>query len=168
MDSFTHMRPLAVGDVVVVPLLMPHSLQHGVRTVEFQTPVYERQILSFAQRVLTQDHWDTPAAVEQMRLAPPEPEPFVCLEQEDGVLVERIVDFSDFEVRRVKIEGSQGLNLAPLQDYALVMVVEGDLAVGDASFGPEQALLMPRGWGGELAPVKPAQGLVFLLALPRV
>jgi len=56
MNAFTHLRPLAVGDVVVVPLRLPHSLQHGVRTIEFQTPVYERKILSFAQQVLTQDH----------------------------------------------------------------------------------------------------------------
>ena len=54
MEGFTLLRPLRVGDVVQVPLRLPHALQHGVRTVEFQTPVYERRILSFAQKVLTQ------------------------------------------------------------------------------------------------------------------
>jgi hypothetical protein len=64
MNSFTGLRALRVGDVVEVPLLVPHALLHGVRTVEFQTPTYERKILSFAQKVLTQDHWDTTVGVE--------------------------------------------------------------------------------------------------------
>src|SRR5690606_327598 len=68
MNAFTHMLPLREGDVVKVPCLTPHALQHGVRTVEFQTPVYERKILAFAQKVLTQDHWDTSEAVELMSL----------------------------------------------------------------------------------------------------
>jgi hypothetical protein len=166
MDGFTHMRPLAAGDVVVVPLLMPHSLQHGVRTVEFQTPVYERQILSFAQKVLTQDHWDTAAAVEQMRLLPPDPEPFEQLECAAGVLVERVVDFPDFEVRRVSLDAGV-LDLEPLADYALVMVVEGELQLEGVAYGPEQACLLPRRWAGRLMPHEGLRRLVFLLALPR-
>ncbi|MCB1614613.1 MAG: hypothetical protein KDI30_01240, partial [Pseudomonadales bacterium] len=63
MHSFTGMQSLAVGDVLAVPCLVPHALQHGVRTVEFQTPVYERKILSFAQKVLTQSDWDTGEAL---------------------------------------------------------------------------------------------------------
>ncbi|MDX2350038.1 MAG: hypothetical protein QNK32_06580, partial [Porticoccus sp.] len=68
MNRFSALLPLRVGDVVQVPLLTPHSLQHGVRTVEFQTPVYERMILSFAQKVLTQTHWDTEKAIAMMSL----------------------------------------------------------------------------------------------------
>jgi hypothetical protein len=167
MEDFTHMRPLSVGDVVVVPLLLPHSLQHGVRTVEFQTPVYERQILSFAQKVLTQDHWDTARAVSLMQLLPPEPEPFLQLHSEPGVTVERIVDFPDFEVRRVQVAAGEELQLPPLEHYGVLMVVEGQLAVRGGCAGPEQALLLPRNWGGRLAPREGSGALVFLLALPR-
>src|SRR5690606_5726198 len=39
MNAFTHMVALEVGDVIKVATLTPHALQHGVRTVEFQTPV---------------------------------------------------------------------------------------------------------------------------------
>jgi hypothetical protein len=167
MNSFTHMRPLRAGDVVVVPPLLPHALQHGVRTIEFQTPVYERKILSFAQQVLTQDHWDTREAIAQALLCPPHESPFECLRQEKGVLVDRIVDFPDFEVRRVRLEGGAGLKLKPVADYALLMVVEGELALAVGTYRAEQALLLPRGYRGELIPVNPAQPLVLLLALPR-
>jgi mannose-6-phosphate isomerase class I len=167
MDSFSHSRPLRAGDLVVVPPLQPHALQHGVRTVEFQTPVYERKILSFAQKVLTQEHWDTREALPQALLLPPDEQPFERLLQERGVLVERIVDFPDFEVRRVRLEGQAGLELKPVAEYALLMVIEGELALAGATYGAEQALLLPRGYSARLTPAKPAQPLVLLLATPR-
>ncbi len=167
MDSFTFMKPLRVGDVVKVPLLTPHALQHGVRTIEFQTPVYERKILSFAQKVLTQDHWDTEAAVAQMRLDQPQADQFEALTRERGILVERIVDFSDFEVRRVRLACGYSLGALDIEQYALLMVVEGRLHLGCGIYGPEQGLLLPCGWRGCLAAVEPATALVFLLALPR-
>jgi mannose-6-phosphate isomerase class I len=167
MDDYSHLRPLCPGDVVKVPLLTPHALQHGVRTVEFQTPVYERKILSFAQKVLTQDHWDTEEAVAQMQLEAVEEEAFDCLVNEDDLRVERIVDFSDFEVRRVCLAGGGSLDVEPLPLYGLIMVVEGELEVAGSAFGPEQAFILPRGWTGQLAALKPASSLVFLLALPR-
>ena len=37
MESFTSIRDLRIGDVIRVPTWTPHSLQHGVRVVEFQT-----------------------------------------------------------------------------------------------------------------------------------
>ncbi len=167
MDAFTHLRPLRVGDVVAVPLLVPHSLQHGVRTVEFQTPVYERRILSFAQRVVTQDHWDTAAAVTKMRLAPPAMPPFDCLQRAPELVVERIVDFPEFEVRRVRVGRDGSLQVPALDRYALLMVVEGMLDVAGAVVAPEQALLLPRHWQGTLGPAAGAQEAVFLLSLPR-
>ena len=167
MDDFSHLLPLRTGDVVKVPLLTPHSLQHGVRTVEFQTPVYERKILSFAQKVLTQDHWDTKEAVAQMRLQTEDEQSFDILAQKEGLLVERIVDFSDFEVRRICLDQSGVLELQSLPGYGLIMVVEGRLQIGLGDYGPEQALILPLGWRGELTPMEPASSVVLLLALPR-
>ena len=167
MNSFTQLRPLRAGDVVVVPPLLPHALQHGVRIVEFQTPVYERKILSFAQQVLTQDHWDTREAMARALLCPPREEAFECLHQESGVLVERIVDFPDFEVRRVRLERGAALELASEADYALVMITGGELALAGGTYGAEQALFLPRGYRVELTPANPAQPLVLLLATPR-
>ncbi|BBM88773.1 hypothetical protein COTS27_00458 [Spirochaetota bacterium] len=62
MESFSALIPVAVGDTIVIPPGVPHSLQHGVRAVEFQTPHYERLIISFIQKTLTQANWDTDAA----------------------------------------------------------------------------------------------------------
>ena len=75
MESFTRLLDLRVGDVVRVEPYYPHSLQHGVRVVELQTPTYERFIISFAQQVVTQDHWDSEHAIAHMSLDPaPEPQ----------------------------------------------------------------------------------------------
>jgi hypothetical protein len=167
MNAFTHMRPLGVGDVVVVPLLMPHSLQHGVRTIEFQTPVYERQILSFAQRVLTQDHWDTADAVAQMRLTPPQEQAFEQLVASAGVTAERIVDFPDFEVQRVRVEQGASETLDAGDSYRLLMVVGGRLSLDGISIGPEQAAYVPPGKSVLLAPDSGEDPLILLLARPR-
>jgi hypothetical protein len=139
MERFTALRPLAPGDVVVVPTWLPHSLQHGVRVVEFQTPTYERYILSFAQRVLTQPHWDTAYAVPRMTLdAPPDP----CFEPV-APGVERIVAFADFRVWRVSIAPGAAFDLPGHTDYALCMVVEGLVEIGALTLEAEQAALVP-------------------------
>ena len=166
MDSFTAMKPLSVGDVIKVPLLTPHSLQHGVRTIEFQTPVYERKILSFAQQVVTQDHWDTPEAVAKMQLEAPEPDRLEVLREEEGLLVERIVDFRDFEVQRARLSSGRSLDNPVIEHYALAIVVQGSLQVAGAVYEAEQALLLPGGWQETLASAQPAETLVFLLAFP--
>ena len=168
MNRFTLMRDLRVGDVVVVPLLMPHSLQHGVRTIEFQTPVYERKILSFAQKVLTQGHWDTAEAVEQMRLTPPATDDFQLLPSVAGAVAERIVDFPDFEVRRLRLNPGVRVELPPLECYQLLMVVEGELPLESANLGPEQAAFLPAGESFTLAHRATSEPLVVLLAQPRV
>lgn len=167
MNDFTCLRPVGVGDVVSVPLRVPHSLQHGVRVIEFQTPVYERKILSFAQKVQTQDHWDTAEAVQAMLLeAPPQPK-FPLLQQGDGLRVERVVDFPDFEVRRVTLWGGASFDVETGDDYGLLMVVAGIMQLAGAAYRPEQALLLPRGWAGVIASAQAAQPLVLLSAAPR-
>jgi len=167
MNAFTHLRELRVGDVVVVPLCMPHSLQHGVRTIEFQTPVYERKILSFAQKVLTQAHWDTAEAVQQMILQPPPQVPFERLPAGAGVAAERIVDFPDFEVRRLRLEPGSAESFAHHGSYVLVMVVEGQMELTGVALQAEQAAYLPPGYAVELRSSQPAQPLVLLLAMPR-
>ncbi len=167
MESFTHMHPLRVGDVVKVPLLLPHSLQHGVRTIEFQTPVYERQILSFCQRVLTQDYWDTREAIKHMVLRPPPGSAPERLIDADGCRVERIVDFDDFQVLRIELACGCSHPVAPLTDYALTVTLKGTLQAGGTTASPEEALLLPRNWSGNLDAAASDQELVVLLAIPR-
>ncbi|MFU8816540.1 MAG: hypothetical protein ACNA7W_14425 [Pseudomonadales bacterium] len=139
MDAFSALRDLRVGDVVTVPIRLPHSLQHGVRVIEFQTPTYERHIISFAQRVLSQDHWDTAIAVQRMRLDAP---PLASFERLAPGL-ERIVAFSDFRVWRLTLQPGATFVLPPHPSYALCMVVQGCVALGPVTLAPEQAAFVP-------------------------
>lgn len=142
LDSFAALMPLSVGDVVKVPCLTPHSLLHGVTTVEFQTPVYERKILSFAQKVLTQDHWDTEAALAQVNLSAPDNPPLVCLFQAQGVKRERVVAFDDFEVERISLQPGAQLTLEEPAYAVLIAVTAGVLLESDP-LAPEAACFIP-------------------------
>lgn len=145
MNHFTSLLPLRVGDVVKVPLHTPHALQHGVRTVEFQTPVYERQILSFAQKVLTQSHWDSEKGVEIMSLERPVLSGLPVLAESSGYRLEEVVSFDDFRVERLTIQaGSEAeFSLPDTGNYALLMSVEGEVQVGEQLLGAEEAMLIP-------------------------
>jgi len=167
MDEFTHLMPVTVDQVIYVPPWLPHALQHGVRTVEFQTPVYEREILSFAQRVLTQDHWDTATVVQQMQLLPDVGQTPELLQREPGVLVERVVDFAEFEVLRIILEPGANFTLSILQAYGLLLILHGEITLGGHVFTAEQGLWLPGLWSAAVTAPQAAPGLVLLLALPR-
>ena len=66
MNAFTTIKKIQLGDVIRGPTWVPHSLQHEVRVVEFQTPTYERFIISFEQKVLTQKNWDSEYAIKRL------------------------------------------------------------------------------------------------------
>jgi hypothetical protein len=167
MERFTGMRPLRLGDVVKVPCLVPHSLQHGVRTVEFQTPVYERLILSFAQKVLTQADWDTDAAAALLRLDPPPAEALATTAQGAGWVEERIVEFDDFEVRRIALQPGAARALASPGSYALAMAVGSGLQLAAAPLPADAAVLLPAAWTGAEVVNRGDRAAYLLLALPR-
>lgn len=137
MDAFTSMQDLRVGDVVSVPTWTPHALQHGVRVVEFQTPVYERLIVSFAQKVVTQDHWDSKQAIEHMSLDPPGQPLFEPVREN----IARVARFEDFNVWRVAETGP--VNLPTNLPYAVVMNLSDTLSIGPLSLAPEEAAIIP-------------------------
>ncbi len=147
MDAFTAIKPLSHGDVVKVPLLMPHALQHGVRTVEFQTPVYERKILSFAQKVLTQASWDTAEAVELMSIGTEAESDIELLEDGPKVKREQIVCFDDFHVQRVTITARTDYILESIGSYSLVMVIQGLPTTNGQEIAPEEAVFVPASCG---------------------
>jgi hypothetical protein len=145
MERFTSVSPLAVGDVVVVPLWVPHSLQHGVRVVEFQTPNYERYIVSFAQEVLTQDHWDSAHAIANLNLDAPEQPTFA--EVAPGIT--RIVAFEDFSAWRVELAPGEACQPPLSIPYAVCMNVAGGVNlssgeyVSELQLAAEQACFIP-------------------------
>jgi len=143
MDDFTHLVPVSVGDAIKIDCLIPHALQHGVRAVEFQTPVYERKILSFAQKVLTQNHWDIDEAVQLMRLDPGAIEQLVLVEKTPDFCVEQVVGFEDFNVYRLTIKPGGKYSFPCRGSYFLLMMVAGQITIESDVLAPEQALLFP-------------------------
>ena len=168
MEAFTALRSLTIGDVVKVPCLVPHSLQHGVRTVEFQTPVYERLILSFAQKVLTQSDWDTERAAELLQLDPPAELPFPKLTAGDGWVEQQIVRFDDFEVRRITLQPDAIASIRVTAGYGLGMIVGSELMVNGQSFAADTAALLPGAIRTLNIANTTAAEAYFLLALPLV
>lgn len=165
MNAFTALQPLALGDVVRVPPFTPHSLQHGVRVIEFQTPHYERYILSFAQKVLTQDHWDTDEAVERINWGARFDKSLALIESGEGYRVEMAADFSAFEVHRVQLSPGAVYALPPRDTYALAITIYGQPAVAGRALSPEQAALLPAGM--EAKSIAAADACCLLLAVPK-
>lgn len=165
IDAYSDIYPLRVGDVVQVPQFTPHALQHGVRVVEFQTPHYERFILSFGQKVLTQPHWDTAEAIDKVNWqASFEPE-IGILESTGDRRVERIADFDAFEVQRVTL--AEGARYASsLSTYALVMGITGTSRVNGRETAPEDACLIPA-LARELVIEAVGGPALALIALPK-
>ncbi|MDH4224712.1 MAG: hypothetical protein OEW12_03595, partial [Deltaproteobacteria bacterium] len=107
VESFLGMIPLKEGDVATLPAGVLHSLLHGVKVIEFQTPTYERLIAMFGQEVKTQPHWDTDKALDIMRKEPYTPGPPELLESAPGIKRERVVDFPEFIVDRLTLKAGQ-------------------------------------------------------------
>lgn len=154
--SWFGVRQVAVGDVIEVPPFVPHSLQNGVRVVEFQTPTYERLILAFNQQVQTQKHWDTSDALHFAQrktlrelLADSASRAASMTEQNKGW--ECIVDFPGFRVLRNTLQAGALLDIpeSKRQREALVFVVKGTVQLNSASghkpltLGAEEAAFIP-------------------------
>ena len=171
MNSFVAHRPLQVGDVVRVPCYLPHALQHGVQVVEFQTPVYERKILSFAQKVLTQNHWDTAQAMAMATLDAPQPELFQTLHQGADYTLELLAEFGDFEVLRLATHQPLPFPLV-VQSTQVLMLIQGELAMAPSSQAKAHGALdhKARAWlllpGMDTSEWQLMPGCLMLLARP--
>ncbi|MDH4248527.1 MAG: hypothetical protein OEW39_12015 [Deltaproteobacteria bacterium] len=174
VEKFLGRVPLKAGDVITLPPGVLHSLQHGIKVIEFQTPTYERLIAMFAQRVLTQDHWDSEEAIRLMQKAPYHPPAPKVLEEKDGLKVERIVEFPQFHVNRVRLQ-SNALNAQETEgenQYRLIYVIQGkgELVLPNGVIVPlerGQACLVPANMGEFVAYAKGGAGLTYLEAIPN-
>ena len=133
MESFTQLVDVNVGDVLKVEKNVPHSLQHGVRVVEFQTPHYERFILSFAQKVVTQNHWDTEQAMARVEMSPAP-----VVQPQD---LETIVEFDEFTVDRITLAPGESRALRPAT-YCLLMGITGTVVCKDCVITAEQGFYL--------------------------
>lgn len=167
-------QPLEPGDVVSFAPGTLHSLQHGVRVIEFQTPSYERLIAMFAQKVLTQAGWDTAEAVRLMSkhpYTPAAPEPVLA---EGGITVDRVVNFPQFVVHRVSVELNRRFEShthgGAAYQLIFTMAGKGEIALGGGrsyTLEPGQAYLVPAGLGIFEVHGIASQGVTLLQAEPR-
>ena len=164
MYAFTELRSIRVGDVIQVKPLLPHSLQHGVRVVEFQTAHYERHILSFTQKVLTQKHWDTEIALEQAMVEIPEEIALSKVFTSEVCVVECVADFKQFKAFRIKLDQHASYT-HDTTSYVLAMLISGSATVSEHSLTPEQALFLPAS-NGNIKIETTNQSAVLLLAIP--
>ena len=164
MDKFTQLKSLKVGDVVTVPTWVPHSLQPGVRVVEFQTPVYERHIISFPQKVLTQERWDSEIAITRMSLEVPHEPDF----EELCPGVDRIASFEDFNVCRAVLAPNAVFDLPQHIPYALCIAVGRGIRIGNISLAPEEACFVPHCALGSAVLNESEQTEICLVAAPNL
>ena len=162
MDRFTSVREMRLGDVIKVPTWTPHSLQHGVRVVEFQTPTYERYIISFEQRVLTQNHWDSEHAITHMTLD----NPAATKHESISKGLEIIARFEDFNVLRTDFSKSPDVDLTMSQDYAVFMSIGGSCLVGNLEVPSETACFIPKAALKNLK-MRGQKGVYGLIASPN-
>lgn len=147
LRNWFDVRQVEIGDVIEVPPGIPHSLQNGVRVVEFQTPTYERLIVAFNQKVQTQNHWDTEEALQfAQRLTSVEltnARPIVAQGAVgETVALDCIVDFPGFRVKRATLARGQHIQLPPHAAHSsgLVFVVAGHVLVN--SEGADDTLML--------------------------
>ena len=166
--------PLRPGDVVTLPPGVLHSLRHGVKVIEFQTPTYERLIAMFAQKVLTQPNWDVSEALSTMEMSPYRPPETAMVHQHNGVWVEQVVHFPQFQVHRTRMETNafQDCHTGEGHRYRLLFITEGGgemvLPSGETvTLTPESAFLLPAEMGAYTLLATSGEGLTYLEASPN-
>ena len=138
MNKFTKLHDIKIGDAIKVEPYIPHSLQHGVRVVEFQTPHYERYILSFGQKVITQDHWDTKAALMKARIS----EARIEKPKKLDVFQDIVADFEEFNVTRAVLPSKSELKIEE-KGYCLIIGISGETKLGSIKVKNEKAFFIP-------------------------
>ena len=147
-SNFVGNCPVKIGDIVRFPVFQMHSLQHGIRVVEFQTPHYERLIVMFTQKVLTQNHWDTEDALKKMLMEVYERPQLEILQKSSGLLVERFVDFPQFTADRICLKQNNRLKNELDGKYQLLIIISGQATIFPEDSRPlilnlEESLFLP-------------------------
>ena len=128
-SDFVGDLPVKVGDIISFPVFQIHSLRHGIKVVEFQTPHYERLILMFAQKVLTQNHWDTEDAIIKMETEVYHPPKLDCIHNSEYLDVERFTDFPQFNFDRIRMAPKNTYEIQLDGRYQLLIIISGIAAV---------------------------------------
>ena len=148
VESLLAALPLQRGDVVTLPPTTLHSLRAGIRVLEFQTPTYERLIAMSSQKVLTQPHWDTQAALQLANMQPISPAAKARF-RVNGVQCQSLADFPQFTAHRCLFEPGQRTQFPHAECYQLLFVAHGQGSMQQTnqpavSLSPNHAWLLPQ------------------------
>jgi hypothetical protein len=171
-SDFVGDLPVKVGDIISFPVLQIHSLRHGIKVIEFQTPHYERLILMFAQKVLTQNHWDTEEAINKMQADVYHPPKLECIQKSTGLAVERFNEFPQFAFDRICLEPNNSFKDQLDGKYHLLIVISGQAEVSPLKGKPivlnaEESLFMPVAMGSYRLESTGESQLICLKAAPK-
>ncbi|HEX7927042.1 MAG TPA: hypothetical protein VF678_05575 [bacterium] len=173
VESFLGHMDMPVGAVACLRPGVLHSLQHGVKVIEFQTPTYERLIAMFAQKVLTQPHWDVDAAVARMEKDTFTQPPLDVLQRTETSLLERVVTFPEFTVTRLTLQPGAAHETATAGNgaYQLLVGVKGGGAVRSPdgrswALKSDLAYLIPATLGRFSITATGSEPLVLLVTTP--
>ena len=101
----------------------------------------------FAQKVLTQEYWDTTAALKKMMKEVYSSPPPKLVYESDMVRMEQFVDFPNFKAHRVLLEPGGSFHQKLKGGYHLLIAVTGDTIVDGKGFqekiSPSEAMFMP-------------------------
>ncbi len=104
--------------------------------IEFQTPHYERYILSFAQKVVTQTYWDTEKALDHVKLEEPGNVEIERSNANSTNVKSVIADFEEFTATRILLKPGMNWTL-DFGTYCLVIGVQGTVTIGNRPMQPE-------------------------------
>ena len=171
-SSFVGDLPVIVGDIISFPVFQIHSLRHGIKVVEFQTPHYERLILMFAQKVITQNHWDTENAINKLETAGYHPPKLDCIHNSKYLIVERFTDFPQFNFDRIRLEPKKTYEIQLDGRYQLLIIISGRATVVTQSgktinLKKEESLFFPVSMGRYLIENIGDFQMICLIATPK-
>ena len=171
-SGFVGDLPVKVGDIISFPVFQIHSLRHGIKVVEFQTPHYERLILMFAQKVLTQNRWDIEEAISKMETEVYQPPKLECIYNSEYLNVERFTDFPQFNFDRIRIAPNNSYEVQLDGQYQLLIIISGRAALVSQSgnsinIKKEEALFLPLAMGRYIIENIGDNQLICLKATPN-
>ncbi len=124
------------GDAIEIPPGLVHSLRRGVSVIEFQTPVYERKILTAYQAVATQSGWDIDAA---LGLMDGDLEAFVT--RRSDASIKTLAVTPGFRLHRRTLEPGERLDLAA---FSVLWRLYGAFETKTATDGAPRAYMTTR------------------------
>jgi hypothetical protein len=126
----------------------------------------------FAQKVLTQKHWDTADALSKMHPEIYQQPELEKLHQSAGMLVERFVDFPQFTADRISLDTGQTWADQLDGQYHLLISISGQATVFPENgksviLNPEEALFLAVSMGSYQVQSTGDTPLIYLKAMPK-